>query len=517
MNTPLALLSVFDKSGIEDLGRGLADLGWELLASGGTARALRQAGLQVHEVSDWTGFPEILEGRVKTLHTTIHAGLLSRGTPADQAELDGLGIRPIDLAVCNLYPFARTVARPDVSLDEAVKQIDIGGVAILRAAAKNFERVTALVDPADYALVLDELRQRGEVAAGTRRRLAYKAFAHTAAYDEAIRAFLEEQGFAGPESPFPERLTLHLQRAEALRYGENPHQQAALYHLPGANGFLGGQLLQGKALSYNNLLDLDAAWRVVQEYEQPALAIIKHGNPCGLANAAALSAAFAPALAGDPVSAFGGVIGANRPFDGATAQQLGDLFVEAIVAPAFTAEARQALAGRTSLRLLEINGCEAARRPWEMRSVQGGVLLQGADSVCENGEDWQVVTQRAPDEGEWTALRFGWKAAGHVKSNAIVFVRSGATGPVLVGVGAGQMSRVDSVHIAAMKAGERARGAVMASDAFFPFPDGIETAAAAGVTAVIQPGGSMRDADAIAAADRLGLAMVFTGRRHFRH
>jgi phosphoribosylaminoimidazolecarboxamide formyltransferase/IMP cyclohydrolase len=517
MNAPLTLLSVFDKSGIEDLGRGLADLGWELLASGGTARALRQAGLSVHEVSDWTGFPEVLGGRVKTLHPAIHAGVLARDNDADRAELAGLGLRPIDLVVCNLYPFARTVARPDVSLDEAVEQIDIGGVAMLRAAAKNFERVAALVDPADYAALLAELRERGSVAQDTRRRLAYKAFAHTAAYDEAIRAFLEAQGFAGPAPLFAEGLTLRLGRAETLRYGENPHQQAALYRLPGAEGFLGGQLLQGKTLSYNNLLDLDAAWRVAQEYERPALVIVKHGNPCGLASAPTLAEAFAPALAGDPVSAFGGIIGANRPFDGATAQQLGDLFVEAIVAPAFTPEACAALADRSSLRLLEMSDRLPVRWPWEARSVREGLLLQESDSVGESGADWQVVTRRAPDEGEWAALRFGWKAVGHVKSNAIVFARLLETGPALVGVGAGQMSRVDSVGIAAQKAGEKARGAVMASDAFFPFPDGIEAAAAAGVTAVIQPGGSLRDADAIAAADRLGLAMVFTGRRHFRH
>ncbi len=514
---PVALLSVSDKTGLENLARGLVNLGWELLASGGTARMLCQVGLPVRDVADWTDFPEVLGGRVKTLHPAIHAGLLARDTAADRAELERLGLRPIDLVACNLYPFARTVAREGVSLDEAVEQIDIGGVTLLRAAAKNFARVTVLVDAEDYATVLGELSEQGSVAMETRCRLAYKAFAHTAAYDEAIRTFLERKGFTGPESLFPRHLTLHLEQALLLRYGENPHQQAALYRFPGIEGPLGGRLLQGKPLSYNNLLDLEAAWRVVQEYERPALVIIKHTNPCGLACAPTLAEAFAPALVGDPVSAFGSILGANRAFDEATAQQLADLFVEAIVAPAFTPEAREVLARRPNLRLLEIPTGQTSPWSWEMRSVRGGVLLQEPDTISEGDEGWRVVTRRAPEAAEWAGLRFAWKAVGHVKSNAIVLARADGENAALVGVGAGQMSRVDAVRMAAWKAGDRASGAVLASDAFFPFPDGVETAAQAGVTAVIQPGGSRRDGVVIAAADRLGLAMVFTGRRHFRH
>lgn len=517
MTPRLALLSVSDKSGLTEFAEGLVALGWEILASGGTARALREAGIAVREVADYTGFPEVLSGRVKTLHPAIHAGLLARDTPDDRAELAALGLRPIDLVACNLYPFAATVARPGVTLEEAIEEIDIGGVTLLRAAAKNAARVTVIVDPEDYAPVLEELRTSAAVSPETRRRLAYKAFAHTAAYDEAIRAYLEREGFAGRTELFPERLVLHLERAQMLRYGENPHQAAALYRFPGVEGPLGGRLLQGKTLSYNNLLDLDAAWRVVQSFEEPALAILKHMNPCGLAVAPTLSEAYGPALAGDPVAAFGGIIGANRPFDGETAGLLGDLFVEAIVAPAFTPEARELLSRRTGLRLLEISGGRATSFPCEVRSVRGGLLLQEADAPTESPAEWRVVTQRAPDPAEQRALGFAWKAVAAVRSNAIVLARLHERGAALVGVGAGQMSRVDAVRVAVWKAGERARGAVLASDAFFPFPDGLEVAAEAGVTAVIQPGGSVRDEEVIAAADRLGLAMLFTGRRHFRH
>jgi phosphoribosylaminoimidazolecarboxamide formyltransferase/IMP cyclohydrolase len=517
MTAPLALLSVSDKSGLIAFAQGLGALGWELLASGGTARALRQAGLAVREVADYTGFPEVLSGRVKTLHPAIHAGLLARDTPEDRAELAALGLRPIDLVACNLYPFASTVARAGVTLEEAIEEIDIGGVTLLRAAAKNAARVTVAVDPADYGAILEELRTHGQVLPETRRRLAYKAFAHTAAYDEAIRAYLASQGFAGPQEAFPERLVFHLERLQSLRYGENPHQEAALYRFPGVEGPLGGRLLQGKALSYNNLLDLDAAWRLVQTFEEPALAILKHMNPCGLAVAPTLAEAFAPALAGDPVAAFGGIIGANHPFDGETARLLGELFIEAIVAPAFTAEAREIFSRRTALRLLELPPGTHPTFPWEVRSVRGGLLLQEPDAVTESEAEWRVVTQRAPEEWEKRALSFAWKAVAAVRSNAIVLARLEGKGAALVGVGAGQMSRVDAVRIAVWKAGERARGAVLASDAFFPFPDGLEVAAEAGVTAVVQPGGSLRDEEVIAAADRLGLAMLFTGRRHFRH
>jgi phosphoribosylaminoimidazolecarboxamide formyltransferase/IMP cyclohydrolase len=517
MEKPIALLSVSDKTGLVEIGQGLVDLGWELLASGGTAQALLNAGLPVKKVAEWTGFPEILGGRVKTLHPAIHAGLLARDTPEDQAELERLGLCPIDLVACNLYPFARTVARENVTLSQAIEQIDIGGVTLLRAAAKNFERVTVLVNPDDYTQVLTELQQQQQVSWDTRGSLAYKAFAHTASYDQAIRSFLQGQGFDQPAQPFPETLDLQLELAQSLRYGENPHQQAALYRFAGTAGPLGGKLLQGKPLSYNNLLDLESAWRLVQEYQAPTLAILKHTNPCGLASATTLAEAFDPALAGDPVSAFGSILGANRTFDAETTGQLGDLFVEAIVAPDFTPEALKVLSSRTNLRLLEISEPPPNLFSWEARSIRGGLLVQDADAVSEADSTWQVVTKRSPDEKEWSALHFVWRAVGHVKSNAIALAQSNEAGAALVGVGAGQMSRVDAVHMATWKAGERAQGAMLASDAFFPFPDGVEAAAQAGVTAIIQPGGSVRDDQVIAVADQLGLAMVFTGRRHFRH
>ena len=518
-----AILSVYDKTGLVDFARGLAEEGIELIASGGTARTLRQAGLTVTAVSELTGFPEVLGGRVKTLHPAIHAAILAMDTSAHREELASLGLAPIDLVVCNLYPFTQVVADPQVTLEEAVEQIDIGGVTLLRAAAKNFARVTVVVDPADYGVVLEELQEKGTISEATRRRLAYTAFAHTAAYDEAIRAFFQRRGFAGEEDFFPTHLTLHLEREQLLRYGENPHQQAALYCLPGVQGPLGGRLLQGKPLSYNNLLDLDAAWRAACDFPDPTVVIVKHTNPCGLASADSLAAAYGPALAGDPVSAFGSIIAVNRVFDGEIARRLGGLFVECIAAPGFTAEAREVLAARQKLRLLEMawhpdaGPQEPPQWPWEVRSVRGGLLVQERDVDSEDESNWQVVTRRSPTAEEWAALRFAWRAVKHVKSNAIVLARRLGSGPALVGVGAGQMSRVDAVRLAVHKAEERAQGAVMASDAFFPFPDGVEEAARAGVTAVIQPGGSLRDAEVIAAADEAGLAMVFTGRRHFRH
>jgi len=510
-----ALLSVYDKQGLVPFAQGLAELGMELVASGGTARKLRESGLAVTYVSQVTGFPEVLGGRVKTLHPAIHAGILACSTPEHKAELAAYGLEPIALVACNLYPFIQVTANPAVTIEEAVEQIDIGGVTLLRAAAKNFERVTVVVDPADYAGVLEELQADGAVSLGTRQRLAYKAFAHTAAYDEAIRRFFARQGFAAKEdeTPFPDRLTLTLERQQVLRYGENPHQRAALYRWPGVEGPMGGRLLQGKPLSYNNLLDLDAAWQAAQDFAAPTVVIVKHTNPCGLASAESLEAAYGPALAGDPVSAFGSIIAVNRVFDAATARQLGDLFVECVVAPAFTPEALEVLSARQNLRLLEMPSATVSDWEWELRTVQDGVLLQEPDTASEDQTTWRVATQREPTDAEWTALRFAWRAVKHVKSNAIVF----AEGTALVGVGAGQMSRVDSVRLAALKAGKRTQGAVMASDAFFPFPDGIQEAAKMGITAVIQPGGSVRDKQVIAAADEAGLAMVLTGRRHFRH
>ena len=416
-----------------------------------------------------------------------------------------MGWGEIDLVIVNLYPFERTAADPAATLEDVIEQIDIGGVALLRAAAKNFTHVTVVCDPSDYPQVEAEIKAKGAVSPETRRRLAVKAFAHTAAYDAAIHAHLARDS----AELFPERLVLRLHSLGELRYGENPHQRAALYALPGVSGPLGGELLQGKALSYNNLLDLDAAWRAAASFERPTVVIVKHLGPCGIASADSLAEAFPLALACDPVSAFGGVIAVNQPFDGAIARALDDLFVEAIAAPAFTAEAREVLSARTACRLVALEA--PVTDVLEMRSVRGGLLVQERDRG--DSAEWRTVTRRAPSRAEMAALRFAWRAVAHVKSNAILL----AQGEAAVGIGGGLPSRVDAVRLAVEKAGERARGAVLASDAFFPFPDGVEVAAQAGVTAVVQPGGSVRDEAVIEAADRLGLAMCFTGVRHFRH
>jgi phosphoribosylaminoimidazolecarboxamide formyltransferase/IMP cyclohydrolase len=462
----------------------------------------------VRPIEDVTGFPEILGGRVKTLHPAVHGGILARRDQAHLTELQAQGIAPIDLVAVNLYPFAETVAQPGTTLAEAIEQIDIGGVALLRAAAKNFAHVAVVSDPADYATVLAELREKGDLSIATRQHLALKAFRHTASYDAAISRYLTSHF---EEATFPDALHLNLIKLADVRYGENPHQQAAIYSLGKAASPLGGNLLQGKALSYNNILDLDAAWRIASDFAAPTLAIIKHGNPCGVASDPNLADAFRAALASDPISAFGSIIAANRPFDGEVALALGDLFVEAIAAPAFASEAREVLAERPNCRLLEMSGTED--RAWEMRSVRNGLLVQERDEIAEDGTGWKLATERKPTVEELDALRFAWKVVKHVKSNAILLAQGVAT----VGVGAGQMSRVDAVRLAVAKAGERARGAVLASDAFFPFPDGVEEAAKAGVTAVVQPGGSRGDAGVIEAADAHGLAMLFTGVRHFRH
>ena len=508
MKIKRALLSVSNKEGLVEFARGLAELGVELIATGGTARALREAGLAVHPIEAVTGFPEILGGRVKTLHPAVHGGILARRDQAHLAELEAQGIAPIDLVAVNLYPFAETVAKPGTTLAEAIEQIDIGGVALLRAAAKNFAHVAVVSDPADYTSILAELQEQDGLSIATRQYLALKAFRHTASYDAAISRYLTTHF---EEAAFPDALHLSLTRLADLRYGENPHQQAALYSFGATESPLGGHLLQGKALSYNNILDLDAAWRIASDFAAPTLAIIKHGNPCGVASAPNLADAFRAALASDPVSAFGSIIAANHPFDGEVALALGDLFVEAIAAPAFTSEAREALTSRPNCRLLEMSSTED--RAWEMRSVRGGFLVQEEDVISEDEAAWKVVTERKPTADEFGALRFAWKVAKHVKSNAIVLGRAMAT----VGVGAGQMSRLDAVRLAIAKADQRAHGAVLASDAFFPFPDGVEEAARAGVTAIVQPGGSRGDASVIEAADAHGLAMLFTGVRHFRH
>jgi phosphoribosylaminoimidazolecarboxamide formyltransferase/IMP cyclohydrolase len=502
---PKTLLSVHDKTGLVEFAHGLAALGWTLIASGGTAKLLRENQLPVTEVADYTGSPEILGGRVKTLHPAIHGGLLARPTESDHAELLKLGWDYIDLVAVNLYPFEQTIARPGVTLAEAIENIDIGGVTLIRAAAKNHERVALVCDPADYAAVLAELRSGG-VSGETRRRLAVKGFAATARYDAAITAYLE-----GDHKGPPLQITAY--PVQTLRYGENPHQAATLYSFEPGAGPLGGKILQGKELSYNNLLDLDAAWKAAVCFEEPAIVIVKHLSPCGIASAPALADAYRAAFECDPVSAFGGVIASNRPFDGATAEALGDLFVECIAAPGFADDARATLrvAKKKNCRLLDMPNLTIEPRH-ELRSITRGLLKQDVD-VGDPSDQWSVISKRQPTEEEWAALRFAWKACQHVKSNAIVFAKGEAT----VGIGGGQPNRVDCVRIAAERAGEKAKGAVMASDAFFPFPDSIEVAAKAGVTAVIHPGGSVRDADSLAAAEAAGMAMVVTGVRHFRH
>ena len=500
---PTALFSLSDKTGLIEFATGLWEAGWDLLASGGTAEVLRKAGLPVTDVAAYTGSPEILSGRVKTLHPAVHGGILARSTPDDQADLEKIGAQPIDLVAVNLYPFEKTVANPNATLEEAIENIDIGGVALIRAAAKNYNRVAVMTSPEDYAPVLDEIRSSGAVSLETRACLAKKGFAHTAAYDASISAYLSGN----------ETLRLQLYPVQDLRYGENPHQQASLYGYTPDSGPLGGRLLQGKALSYNNLLDLDAAWRAAVSFERPTIVIVKHLSPCGIASADSLAEAFPPALASDPVSAFGGVIAANLPFDGPAAEVLGDLFVECIIAPGFTAEARQILAGRKNCRLVEMQDL-SLEPSFELRSVNQGILKQSIDRGDPNPTtEWQVVTNRAPSEAEWEALRFAWKACQHVKSNAIVFAKGEAT----IGIGGGQPNRVNCVQIAASRAGENSQGAVMASDAFFPFPDSVEEAAKAGITAIVQPGGSVRDQKSIQTADDYGIAMVTTGIRHFRH
>ncbi len=520
-----ALLSVSDKRGVVAFAAGLRELGVELVSTGGTARALREAGLPVTDVSEVTGFPELLDGRVKTLHPRIHGALLAlRGHPDHERQMAEAGMVPIDLVAVNLYPFQTTVRRPDVSLPDALEQIDVGGPAMIRAAAKNFPAVAVLVDPADYPRLLEELRAgRGSVSLATRLALARKAFAHPARYDARIAAYLERGALDGEGTwsvpatapvAFPEVLSLTFEKVQELRYGENPHQRAALYRDPRAGGGIAGaEHLHGKELSYNNLMDLQAAWELVQEWSEPVVAIIKHTNPCGVATAAELATAYRRARDTDPVSAYGGIIGVNRPLDAATAREIAATFVEAIAAPGFDEEALALLRAKKALRLLSVPPLGSGSPGLELRRVGGGLLVQEPDGVDLDPATLRVVTRRDPSESERRALRFAWRVAKHVKSNAIVLATEEAT----VGVGAGQMSRVDSVRLACQKARRPTQGTVLASDAFFPFRDGVDAAAEAGVTAVIQPGGSVRDAEIIAAADTHNLAMVFTGLRHFRH
>ncbi len=501
-----ALVSCFDKTGIAELGAALHQRGVEIVSTGSTARTIADAGTPVTEVADITGFPECLDGRVKTLHPKVHAGILAdRTKPEHLAQLDELDVTPIDLVVVNLYPFADTV-RSGAGDDEVVEMIDIGGPTMVRAAAKNHEGVGIVVDPDDYERVLAELDEGG-LTAETRRELAGQAFKHTAAYDTMVAAWFQR------DEAFPEQLGMALPRADVLRYGENPHQAAAFYVHEGGGGLGAARQLHGKELSYNNLLDTDAAWGMAVDFDEPCVAIIKHTNPAGLAVADDLETAYERALSGDPVSAYGGIVAANRPIDAATARRIVEVFTEVVIAPGYEEGALDVLREKKNLRILEMPDADRPAAGWSLRSVAGGLLVQTADVGDEPFDEWRVVTETQPDEATLADLRFAWVVAKHVKSNAIVLVKDRQ----IVGCGAGQMSRVDSVRLAVEKSGGRHEGAVLASDAFFPFRDGPDSAAEAGVTAIVQPGGSVRDDEVIAAADEHGIAMVLTGRRHFKH
>jgi phosphoribosylaminoimidazolecarboxamide formyltransferase/IMP cyclohydrolase len=516
-----ALLSVTDKSGLVEFAQTLASFGVELVSTGGTAKALRAAGLTVKDISELTGFPEMLDGRVKTLHPKVHGGLLYiRGNAEHEAAVREHQILPIDMVVVNLYAFEKTAAQPGVAFGHLIENIDIGGPSMVRSAAKNFEDVAIVTRVADYPALAEELKANaGALSRETRWHLAKQAFATTAAYDSAIASTLETlaeapartaPAFAKTSPDLPETLRIVLPRAQAMRYGENPHQRAALYADGSGLGIAGGRQLQGKELSYNNLVDLDACWELTQEFTEPAVIIVKHTNPCGTATGSTILSAYQRALAADPISAFGSVIGINREVDLAAAEEIAKLFVEAIVAPSFSAEARERFAKKKNLRLVEVTPAPAK---YQVKAVSGGILVQDVDRGTIAGSELKVATQRKPTEEELRALRFAWIVCKHVKSNAIVYARDGQ----LLSAGAGQTSRVDAAKFGAAKAVLPLAGCVAASDAYFPFSDGLETVVAAGATAVIQPGGSVRDPEVIAAADKLGIAMVFTGMRHFRH
>ena len=503
-----------DKRGVVDFARGLSNLKADIFSTGGTKKELQDAGVPVHSVSDITGFPEILGGRVKTLHPAVHGGILARrDLPEHLSQLAENRIQTIDLVVVNLYPFVETVSKAGVSLGDALENIDIGGPTMIRAAAKNFPHVLVVVDPDDYEIVL-RLLGEGEVDLEARKKLALKAFQHVASYDTAIAQYLRKD-----EPGFPEEMTLALKKRYELRYGENPHQQAAFYEEAAVGVSKSGTItaakqLWGKELSYNNILDADAAWKAATDFGSPAVAIIKHTNPCGLATHEDLAEAYRRALEGDPVSAFGGIVAINRPVDVATAKEIEKTFYEIIIAPGYEEKALALLQSKRDLRILQTDlPPQGEAQGWDYRRVRGGFLVQTFDSFPEDKLQLRTVTHREPTEVEMKDLLFGWRVVKHVKSNAIVVVKDGA----LLGMGAGQPNRVTSVHLALRRAEEKAKGSVLASDAFFPFPDGVELAASGGVTAIIQPGGSVRDSEVIEAADRLNVAMVFTGVRHFRH
>ena len=512
-----AILSVTDKTGLVEFARKLSSLGVELISTGGTAKQLRESGIPVRDISELTRFPEMLDGRVKTLHPKVHAGILHRReNPAHRTAIAEHGILPIDMVVVNLYAFEKTAAKPNVRFDELIENIDIGGPSMIRSAAKNFQDVAVVTSPADYDQIAEELASSGgELSSATRWRLALKAFATTAAYDSAIASTLERVSANGhfefhEETEFPQTLRLSFNKVTDLRYGENPHQKAAMYSDGSGKGVANGRQIQGKELSYNNIVDLEAAWDLAQEFDEPLCAIIKHTNPAGAATGKTLAEAYKKALECDPVSAFGGVVGVNLPIDGAAAEEMAKLFLEVIAAPQFDEAAKAIFSAKKNLRLVEIID---APQKWVLKNVSGGILVQDADIRPLQESDLKVVTKRQPTAEEKRALLFAWKVSKHVKSNAILYARDGQT----LGVGAGQMSRVDSCKMGAMKAVLPLQGAVAASDAFFPFPDGVEEIAKAGATAIIQPGGSVRDPEVIEAADRHGMAMIFTGVRHFRH
>ncbi|MFC4355766.1 bifunctional phosphoribosylaminoimidazolecarboxamide formyltransferase/IMP cyclohydrolase [Chryseomicrobium palamuruense] len=507
-----ALLSVSDKTGIVDFSKQLVELGFEILSTGGTKSALQEAGIPVTAVGDVTGFPEILDGRVKTLHPKIHGGLLSKhNDPAHLAQLEEHSIQPIQLVCVNLYPFQATIQRPDVTPELAIENIDIGGPSMLRASAKNHEFVTVVTDPSDYAVVLHELSAQGETTLTTRRRLAAKVFRHTAAYDAWIAAFLSDM--AGED--FPESLTLTYEKVQDLRYGENPHQQAAFYQNKMGSTFsiAAATQLHGKELSYNNIQDANAAIQLVKEFEQPAAVAVKHMNPCGVGIGHTISEAFHKAYEADATSIFGGIVALNREVDAETARTLGGIFLEIIIAPSFSEQALAMLKAKKNIRLLTIPFEEGNQEAFNVVSIEGGLLVQSPDTASLAHANVDVVTTRQPTDAEWQALELGWNVVKHVKSNAIVVANDQMT----VGVGAGQMNRVGAAKIALEQAGDLAKGAALASDAFFPMPDTVEAAAQAGITAIIQPGGSVKDQESIDKANELGIAMVFTGIRHFKH
>jgi phosphoribosylaminoimidazolecarboxamide formyltransferase / IMP cyclohydrolase len=503
-----ALISVSDKNGIVDFARELGRFDVEIISTGGTAKTLRDAGIQVRDISEITGFPEMMDGRVKTLHPRVHGGLLAiRDNAEHVAALQQHGIEPIDLVVVNLYPFAETIKREGVTREEAIEQIDIGGPAMIRSAAKNSQDVAVVVSPDQYPGVIDELKiHSGALSLNTRRRLAQAAFEQTAQYDALVSSYL-----AGPSGPLADRLTWTMKKVSDLRYGENPHQMAALYQTSGA-GIANAKILSGKEMSFNNYVDAEAAWQLVCDFEQTACAIIKHTNPAGAALGDSPAEAYQKALATDPVSAFGGIVAFNRRVDAAAAQEVTKIFTEVIIAPDYDPEALELLRAKKNLRVIRMNSMEQSRKV-EVKEIGGGMLVQTADDHKLSSDELKVVTERKPSEEEIRALMFAWIVCKHTKSNAIVYAREGQT----IGVGAGQMSRVDSVKIGAMRAQLPVAGSVLASDAFFPFRDGIDQAAQHGITAVIQPGGSVRDDEVIAAANEHGLAMVFTGIRHFKH